>query len=383
MKNPWPAVLVLTTTLGCTGAVGFDGQGGAGGGIDLVVPPAGDGSTAIPSSGLPCDVEALLRSRCQGCHSSPPTAGAPFALVSYDDARAHAPQSVIDMMNGAMPPGGPRASTADIQILKDWIGAGFPMGPAICASGDGTPDAGSGSPGTDGSVITGVGGDSTGGGGGSGSGGSGGSGGAGPATGTGGAGAGTPNGLPCDVASLLQGSCQSCHSSPPRNGAPFALVTYADAKAHAAAATSAMSSGAMPPGGPMSTSAQIQILQSWIDASFPNGTCGSTTGVGGAVGTGTGGGSGTGGLSGTGGAIVAGTGGITGTGGFRGTGGAIVAGTGGITGTGGFRGTGGAIIAGTGGFRGTGGAIIAGTGGFRGTGGAVIIGTGGEGGGDN
>lgn len=34
--------------------------------------------------------------------------------------------------------------------------------------------------------------------------------------------------LPCDVSALLVESCQGCHSSPPKFGAPMPLVTYAD-----------------------------------------------------------------------------------------------------------------------------------------------------------
>ena len=34
--------------------------------------------------------------------------------------------------------------------------------------------------------------------------------------------------LPCDVDRILAKVCQHCHTSPPRNGAPFALVTYSD-----------------------------------------------------------------------------------------------------------------------------------------------------------
>lgn len=54
--------------------------------------------------------------------------------------------------------------------------------------------------------------------------------------GTGGAGAGagsqggsTPGaGLPCDVADILQANCQSCHSDPPKFGAPMPLVDRGD-----------------------------------------------------------------------------------------------------------------------------------------------------------
>lgn len=37
--------------------------------------------------------------------------------------------------------------------------------------------------------------------------------------------------LPCDVERVLVSVCQFCHTSPPRNGAPFPLVTFADVHA--------------------------------------------------------------------------------------------------------------------------------------------------------
>ena len=36
-----------------------------------------------------------------------------------------------------------------------------------------------------------------------------------------------PSTLPCDVATVLH-KCQTCHTVPPRNGAPISLVTYED-----------------------------------------------------------------------------------------------------------------------------------------------------------
>lgn len=34
--------------------------------------------------------------------------------------------------------------------------------------------------------------------------------------------------LPCDVSAVFQNRCQTCHTSPPQNGAPFPLLTYED-----------------------------------------------------------------------------------------------------------------------------------------------------------
>ena len=37
-----------------------------------------------------------------------------------------------------------------------------------------------------------------------------------------------PGDIPCAPDRVLQNVCQHCHSSPPKNGAPFSLVTYDD-----------------------------------------------------------------------------------------------------------------------------------------------------------
>lgn len=99
----------------------------------------------------------------------------------------------------------------------------------------------------------------------------------------------TPTDLPCDVSALLQAKCTSCHSSPPSGGAPMPLVSYADltakslsdpSKTFAEQSVVRMQNTAspMPPGGG-ATSSDVQVLQSWITAGYPNGACdaGTTT----------------------------------------------------------------------------------------------------------
>src|SRR5690348_9057778 len=58
----------------------------------------------------------------------------------------------------------------------------------------------------------------------------------GPTQPTGGAGAGGSGGSNpfCAVQPILKAKCQGCHSDPPNSGAPFPLVTYAQAKQYAA-----------------------------------------------------------------------------------------------------------------------------------------------------
>jgi hypothetical protein len=89
--------------------------------------------------------------------------------------------------------------------------------------------------------------------------------------------------LPCDVQAVLSEVCDVCHSSPPQNGAPISLVTYADTQAPFTALPTydhaptwkvmgdAVGSGLMPqpwPGVAFSA-AQKQTLLSWVDAGAP------------------------------------------------------------------------------------------------------------------
>lgn len=104
----------------------------------------------------------------------------------------------------------------------------------------------------------------------------------------GGASSGTAGmeGLPCEVAALLAAKCISCHTDPPANYAPEALLTYADltapsksdpAKSNAVKALERMKSASspMPPApakGP--TAAELAAFQAWVDAGTPMGSCG-------------------------------------------------------------------------------------------------------------
>lgn len=74
-----------------------------------------------------------------------------------------------------------------------------------------------------------------------------------------------------DIRSLISSACLGCHSSPPVNGAPFALTTYdlVVTRAENGSLLTAISRqsgtpGAMPPSGrlPQST---IDLIEQWID----------------------------------------------------------------------------------------------------------------------
>src|SRR5579863_628663 len=78
------------------------------GAIAPKLPMAPDGGV----EGLPCDVNQLLVTRCQSCHSSPPVAPSPMSLVTYanliapaliDMTKTYAQESVLRMQNTGMP----------------------------------------------------------------------------------------------------------------------------------------------------------------------------------------------------------------------------------------------------------------------------------------
>ena len=87
------------------------------------------------TNGLPCEVTALLKHYCGGCHSSPPSGGAPDSLMSYADLVATAtldatqkvgPLSMQLIKNGTMPPKPAAVPTAaELATLEAWVNGGM------------------------------------------------------------------------------------------------------------------------------------------------------------------------------------------------------------------------------------------------------------------
>lgn len=114
-----------------------------------------------PGLGLPCDVQAVLRARCQTCHGRPPVSGALVPLLSYADLTAPsllepaitvAASSVKRMKDSAlpMPPApAPHVSSEELAAFEAWLAQGTPRvdcdptnpstdpydAPATCSSG--------------------------------------------------------------------------------------------------------------------------------------------------------------------------------------------------------------------------------------------------------
>jgi len=81
--------------------------------------------------------------------------------------------------------------------------------------------------------------------------------------------------IPCDARRVLQVVCQQCHASPPRNQAPFALVTYADTQALLDGMPiwtymrTVVESGMMPLAPVKIDPADRETLAGWLDAGAP------------------------------------------------------------------------------------------------------------------
>jgi hypothetical protein len=110
--------------------------GGAGGGS----PGGGSNGVGAAADGLPCEIATLLAAKCTSCHSNPPVAYAPMALVSYADllapaksdaSKTNAVVSLARMGSAASPmPPSPAAlaSAGEIAAFAAWVNAGTPMG---------------------------------------------------------------------------------------------------------------------------------------------------------------------------------------------------------------------------------------------------------------
>jgi hypothetical protein len=83
--------------------------------------------------------------------------------------------------------------------------------------------------------------------------------------------------IPCDARRVLEVVCQGCHTAPPRNQAPFALVTYADTQVLVGGRPiwtymrAVLENGAMPLPPVKIDPADRDTLIRWLDAGAPAG----------------------------------------------------------------------------------------------------------------
>jgi hypothetical protein len=128
---------------GTTGSAGTpSGNGGASG------TGAGGSSGGPGTAGLPCDVQALVSSKCWSCHGTTPQPGLPsFATYgsltapsTKDPSQTNAQRALARMQDNTTPmppPPGTRATAAEIAAMQAWINAGY------SAAGCGTSTGGS------------------------------------------------------------------------------------------------------------------------------------------------------------------------------------------------------------------------------------------------
>lgn len=147
------ASFLVAVPMACAAAAGCylagDGKNG-----DASDAGSADGYVDPSTTGLPCDVVAVLQGQCWSCHGPTPANGAPMSLVTYADLTAkstadmtktNAERCVARMQDASnpMPPGTSGGSAQDIATLQQWIAAGSPqgmcMGPPppqiVCTSG--------------------------------------------------------------------------------------------------------------------------------------------------------------------------------------------------------------------------------------------------------
>lgn len=123
---------------------GFFGYGGSG------------GSGANGAANLPCDVEEVVKAKCQNCHGAQPSYGSPMSLVTAGDfaakAKSDPSKTVAQLVKERIydtvkpmppPPTGPLDATSRA-TLDAWLGAGAKGSKESCMTSTGSSGTSSG-----------------------------------------------------------------------------------------------------------------------------------------------------------------------------------------------------------------------------------------------
>lgn len=142
------AIVAFATLVALLGGCGQGEVASATGGAGVIV-RSEDASTS-PSGSLPCDVERVVRKRCQSCHGAEPQFGAPMPLVTFEDFHRATPsnaservwQSVTRRVHDTQRPMPPRPNAAldeaELAIVDAWQRGGAPSGhEATCETSSG------------------------------------------------------------------------------------------------------------------------------------------------------------------------------------------------------------------------------------------------------
>jgi hypothetical protein len=137
------AVIIGACSSEAAGTLGVDGRGKGGNGSTQIgeVNPTEPGKTEPTQTGLPCDVDAVLKSKCQTCHSADPKYGASTPLVTYQDLQKDwngrklhelVEARIRDDARPMPPTPNPRLSAGEAGTLDAWFTAGAKASDATC-----------------------------------------------------------------------------------------------------------------------------------------------------------------------------------------------------------------------------------------------------------
>lgn len=96
------------------------------------------GPLAVPNSGLPSEVDDILKRKCRRCHTTPRAHGAPFPLLTWQDTQKPRHGKTIAafmgtaVRSGFMPyrirlePPVEKLTDAEKSLLLDWVDSGAP-----------------------------------------------------------------------------------------------------------------------------------------------------------------------------------------------------------------------------------------------------------------
>lgn len=150
---PLALATVFAAAVACTSSTEPTGSGEEARPNDgLAAPAAGPDGKIETATGLPCDVDAVLKTRCQTCHAAEPKYGASTALVTWDDLQKPGPggsasKKVYELVKARihddarpMPPSPqPRLDEKELAAMDAWIDGGAKPSDARCV-GDAPAD---------------------------------------------------------------------------------------------------------------------------------------------------------------------------------------------------------------------------------------------------
>ncbi|MSP73675.1 MAG: hypothetical protein EXR76_16195 [Myxococcales bacterium] len=209
--------------------------------------PTGEGVT------YESHVAGIMEAHCTRCHSAPPSNGAPFPLVTFEQVSARAERIKVRTYDLRTMPLGGDITDEERESLFVWWSNGSPESPGESPAQDRAM--------VDATVDDAATEDMT----------------TGPAPDSGAdeglvqADVNVPSGPTWEgeVEAVFARACGTCHSNPPVAGAPFPLVTYDEVVSHASRVKArAIDERTMPLGAPLSES-DFATMEAWLGSGTP------------------------------------------------------------------------------------------------------------------